>query len=549
MKYNLIIVYICIFACKLFASDIIKPTQYISNDISKDLLHVKTPNSHIKVFLPSIPYTYISKLINGTLFRIRDNAQGWEYMMASSYEKIDDLTYDIVLRKNVKFQDGTSFDANSVVDNINAFIKHPFTYTDIHNRLKGIKKLSSHKVRFFLHKPYGMFIRDLARVNLYTKAYLDKFSWQGDATGDNTKNPGRYGLGPYILTKGYATGRKQTPIVTLKANPYYYEQGLPYIENITIYTQLGIDEAFKMAALKGELDITPVPFDKKAEVVHSKYTKLVIAPSTHNISIYFNLLKKDSILKDQNIRVALNKAINQEKLLHFVYKNEGQMTPTTASANYPIVKDIIENMSYHGKNLTAQEKEEIAKILDGLTLHVTTQDRFMFLWKGIEYQLKKYGVKLIFHTTTSEKDIYEALLTNKQTPKNWDILTWGNDDWYGNHPWTAFFSYRTSSHWSAIDKDDVLQQHIENLFSSKYASNEFEKSVENIIKRVYTKAYMLFVPSTNIVLAVNKEVDFTPSSIAIMPLWKTKLTKYHWSIRENYPQKREAPMYPKRIKN
>lgn len=535
-----VIVLICV---NLFASsEIVNPIQYASGDIQKDLLAYRVKSSHIKVFIPSIPYTYLSKLINGTLVRISNNKKGWEYMMATSYKKIDELTYDVTLRKNVRFQDGSPFDSDIVVQNIRAFIKHPFTYTDIHHRLKSIEKISQYKVRFNLRKPYGMFINDLARINLYSNTYLKKFSWAGQTTGDNTKEAGAYGLGPYILIKGYATGRKQTPIVELKANPYYYEKGLPYIENITIYTQLKTDEAVDMALNhEGKLDITPIPFNKKTEAILSKYAKLVTTPSTNNIAIYFNLMKKNSVLKNREIRIALNKAINQENLLNFVYKKEGIVAPTSSSANYSSINKAIKNIKPYGKGLSKKEKKEIQKILNGLHLKVITQDRFMFLWKGIEYQLSQYGVSLEYTITTSEKEIYQALLTNRKSPKQWDMLTWGNDDWYGNHPWNTFFTYRTTSEWSAIDKDEKLQSYIDAFFSSDEQS--FQRIVDKIVKRVYEKAYMLAVPSPNVVLAVNKEVDYHPSSVAIMPLWRTKISKYHWSVRQGkYPKSRQMPI-------
>jgi len=59
---------------------------------------------------------------------------------------------------------------------------------------------------------------------------------------------------------------------------------------------------------------------------------------------------------------------------------------------------------------------------------------------------------------------------------------------------------------------------------------------------------MLFVPSPNIVLAVNKEVFYEPISVAIMPLWRTKISKYHWSVRKGpYPLERQKPMMPKKV--
>ena len=45
--------------------------------------------------------------------------------------------------------------------------------------------------------------------------------------------------------------------------------------------------------------------------------------------------------------------------------------------------------------------------MNGLNLNVYTMDRYMFLWKGIEFQLKEYGVKLNYTITKSEKALYE----------------------------------------------------------------------------------------------------------------------------------------------
>lgn len=100
---------------------IIQPIYYENANIEKDLINERLKESHIKVFIPSIPYHYISKLINGTLLRIADTPNGWEYMMAISHLKIDDLTYEFTLREGVKFQDGTYFNADSVIHNIEAF--------------------------------------------------------------------------------------------------------------------------------------------------------------------------------------------------------------------------------------------------------------------------------------------------------------------------------------------------------------------------------------------------------------------------------------------
>ncbi len=64
-----------------------KPLDYIDQKSCGNLLQIKDPNSHIHVYIPTIPYTYVSRLVNGTLLRVNDNEKGWEYMMATKIEK------------------------------------------------------------------------------------------------------------------------------------------------------------------------------------------------------------------------------------------------------------------------------------------------------------------------------------------------------------------------------------------------------------------------------------------------------------------------------
>ena len=175
----------------------------------------------------------------------------------------------------------------------------------------------------------------------------------------------------------------------------------------------------------------------------------------------------------------------------------------------------------------------------------------MFLWKGIEYQLNKVGVTLEFDVTSSEKDIFGQLLTTNagKNSKDWDLLVWGDDDWYFNHPWSAFLVYRTFNYWSTIFSDKVLDGYIDNLFRTEVNTPEFDAVVETIMRHVYDNCYMLFVPAPNNVLAVNKEVVYSPYKMAILPLWEIEITKDHWSVRKGeYPEHLKHPVKVERFK-
>ncbi len=178
---------------------------------------------------------------------------------------MDDFTYIFEIRKNLKFQDGTSFTVDSVIKNLNYFKKYPFLYTNIDNIDFEVSKIDSSHVKIVLKQKYEMFLLDLARIYFYTNEYLEKYAPKGAQTGSANRVPGPYGMGgPYILKSGYAVGDKQTDKLVLEANPFYWDKRFPKIFKVTVFTQLNMDEALdKVVNYEGKLDISPIPFNKK----------------------------------------------------------------------------------------------------------------------------------------------------------------------------------------------------------------------------------------------------------------------------------------------
>lgn len=193
-----------------------------------------------------------------------------------------------------------------------------------------------------------------------------------------------------------------------------------------------------------------------------------------------------------------------------------------------------------------QEQLRLRGILAGLQLKVLAQDRYRSLWRGIETQFEKVGVKLQIKFTTSEKEIFGPLLQTNAglNTEQWDLLIWGNDDWYFNHPFTAFFVLRTNNVWSTVYPDPTMDRYIEDMFRTSVSDRAFVSICEKIMRRAYEEAYMLFVPTPNKVFAVNKEVVFRPYKMACIPLWKIEVTDRHWSVRgdSSYPAELKRPV-------
>jgi len=301
--------------------------------------------SHVKLFLPNLPYLAISHAINASLVRPANNERGWQYDLATSHHNIDDRIWEFRLRRGVQFQDGSPFNADSVLLNMEYFRQRPFTFTKLSTILDRVEKIDEYAVRFHLTEPYGVFLHDANWLQFYTPEYLEKHGWNGKPTCPNLAEPGPFALGPYLLHQGYVEGDRSTPEVVLKANPAYWGEEKPKVETITIYTGLTINEARDLALFsEGKVDITPVPFSDEAEAVRSPYAKLAVSTSMNNYAMHFNLLTGNSALLDDRIRYVINHAIDQEAMLNLSMLGEGTLSPTTVSPNFKGVADAIRSL-------------------------------------------------------------------------------------------------------------------------------------------------------------------------------------------------------------
>jgi len=530
-------------------------------DTSRDTMKGnRKPGSHIKVFLPSLPYLAISHSVNAGLVRPANNQRGWEYDLAISHKRINDKTYEFELRQGVKFQDGSPFDADAVVINMLYFKMQPYTYTDIDRVYDRAEKISKYKVRFHLKEKYGFFLYDAMWIHFYTQAYLNKYGWNGKPTAPNLAAPGPYSLGPYILTKGYVEGNRNSSTVELVANKYYWDPNFPKVEKVTVYLDLKTDAAISdLLNHEGKLDVMPLPFSYELPTVLSDYAKLLRSPSTNNYSVHMNMINGNPLLKEREVREAINKAIDQESLLMLSMNGEGEFSPTMISPNFYGVRQASRHLQSHSfiesplsfavrkQLINTIKKHQLSYGMDPekkLKLRFLVQESFLFLVKDIKYFLELIHIDLELDIVAEEKDIFNQLLNPRdgRNTTQYDFLIWGNYDWI-RHPWTALFVYRPSSVWSTIGDDQTLQNYIALLFKTAIDEAEYIPLLRSMIEHVYHQNYMLFLPSPNKVLGLNKEVFYKPRPSAFIPLWEIEVSDNHWSLRQgDYPIALKEPV-------
>jgi len=516
--------------------------------------------SHIKVFLPYLPYLAISHSVNAGLVRPANNERGWDYDMAVAHTRINDYTYEFELRRGVKFQDGSAFDADAVLLNLAYFKKKPYTFTAIDRVYDKAEKVSKYKVRIYLKEKYGLFLYDAMWIHFYTKAYLEKYGWNGKPTAPNLAAPGPYALGPYILQKGYVEGDRNSHVVELVANSNYWNPSFPKVERITLYLDLKTDVAVsELLEQEGKIDVMPIPFSYELPTVLSDYAKLMRSPSTNNYSVHINMVNGNALLKEREVREAINKAIDQESLLMLSMNGEGENSPTMVSPNFYGIRQASRHLQPHStieSPLLPAVRQELINTIkkyqvkygmnpkQKLKLKFLVQDSFLFLVKDIKYFLDLIHIDLELEIVEEERNIFDQLLKTRDGLNNiqYDFLIWGNYDWI-RHPWSALFVYRPSSVWSTIGHDDVLDNYVSLLFQTAIEEAEYIPLLKSIIEYVYQQSYMLFLPSPNKVLALNKEVFYQPRPSAFIPLWEIEVSDNHWSLRKGeYPTALKAPV-------
>ncbi len=168
--------------------------------------------------------------------------------LATSWQYTDPKTLVFTLRTGVKFHDGTDFNADAVKFNIDRILKAASS-----PRKSEVASVDSVEVKdpktvvFHLKRADAALLAQLVdRAGMIlSPAAVQKI---GDA--DLGRNPAGAGTGPFMFVEW-----KRDDHLTLKKNPNYWRQGLPYLDEVIFRPITNTDAA--LAALKtGDIDIT-----------------------------------------------------------------------------------------------------------------------------------------------------------------------------------------------------------------------------------------------------------------------------------------------------
>jgi len=231
------------------------------------------------------------------LVRIRGGGTRAEAALATTWATADSRTWTFTLRRDVRFQDGTAFDADAVVKNIERL-----------RRVRGFpgraERVGPHSVAIALERPSAALLATLSQPF---------FAMQSPQALENVKAP--------VGTGAFRFGGSQRGEIELLANAEHWG-GPPRVARL-LFRRFANEDALVRALLLGEIDVTgAVGQDRVAEV--GQAPGLTLDSKTGLNLAFLSLNNERPPLSDRRVRQAIARAIDRVALLRETLGGHGE---------------------------------------------------------------------------------------------------------------------------------------------------------------------------------------------------------------------------------
>jgi peptide/nickel transport system substrate-binding protein len=233
----------------------------------------------------------------------------------------DEKEYTFKLRKGVKFNDGTDFDANAVKYTFDRMLdeKHPEFHTGpfpfakfYFGEIDKVEALDANTVKFTLKRPFAPFLNNLTSItgSIVSPAAVKKFGKDFALNG--------VGSGPFAL-ESWQKGIQ----LKVKANKDHWD-GAPKVDSVVF--QPVVEDLIRVTKLQtGEADIiVDVNPDSIAALEKDSNYKVIQQTGPHVWWVGLNMNKKP--FDNVKVRQAVNYAVNKEAIVTDILKGTGNVS-------------------------------------------------------------------------------------------------------------------------------------------------------------------------------------------------------------------------------
>ncbi|MGK7377928.1 ABC transporter substrate-binding protein [Planococcus sp. 1R117A] len=298
--------------------------------------------------------------------------------LAESWKFLDDKTLELTLRKNVKFHDGTPFDAEAVKFNIDRTNSEHSTVSELMS-IESVDVIDTHTVNLNLSKPDSSIVLGLSHTGglIVSPTAVKKY-------GENySQNP--VGTGPFKMAKHVPNGE-----IIFEANEDYWQEELPYLDKLTV--KIIGDETTRINALKsGEIDfaenISPgnvAGFENNESFKVEKLTSLPFKNYYLNPTI--------EPLNNKAVRQAINHGINREAMVQAINFGIGEPAYQPFPSNYWASDKNLKIKYDPEKSKKLLKEAGLENVSFEMVHHSTAYDQRIA--EAIKSQLKEVGIQV-----------------------------------------------------------------------------------------------------------------------------------------------------------
>lgn len=249
--------------------------------------------------------------------------------LATSWRAVDETSWELELRQDARFHDGTPFTAEDVgftLERIAGLAGSPGPFTAFSRAITGVEIVGPHTIRLKTAAPHPMLPRDLSYLLM-----LSRSVHAGKGTDAFNAGTAAIGTGPYRLTR-YTPGEA----LELARNDSYWAGAEPW-SRVQI-RQLRQDGARVAAVLSGDVDVIDrVPLQDLARLKGDRNLAISSSPAAETYYLFPDIARaqtpfvtaKDGSplprnpLQDLRVRRALSMAINRDAMVARIMDGAG----------------------------------------------------------------------------------------------------------------------------------------------------------------------------------------------------------------------------------
>lgn len=276
----------------------------------------------LSFYASAAPDSEVIAHVAETLYELTPEGKIEPHLAESHRTSLDGKILTIRLRRNIRFHDGTPFDANAVKWNLDYF-RDPtnrIPFRVLISDVSSVDVIDSSTVRLTMAKPIGPILPHLAHdfLAIHSPTAVEK---AGGMRPPDGMPYGRapVGTGPYLL-KEWVRGDR----LVLERNPNYWGSKKPMLDQI-VWRVIPDDGARVLALESGQIHVAVrVPPRETSRLALNRLLRVDRTTSLRTIYVGFNTQRKP--FDDVRVRQAFNYAVNKRAIAQSILGGSGRVS-------------------------------------------------------------------------------------------------------------------------------------------------------------------------------------------------------------------------------